>query len=100
LNTVCRQAELQIKFKLLTNHSHRERARGDRHKSHTNTVHCRYTSLCWWLVTPIRSLHPLHVTPKPCGLHRQPDHHSRSLLAQFGLILKSRRGLAAGEVVW
>ena len=24
--------------------------------------------------------------------------HSRSLLAQFGLTLKSRRGLAAGEV--
>jgi transposase InsO family protein len=48
------------------------------------------------------SLHHLHVTPKPCRvlwqrLRRHPDHHSRSLLAQFGLTPKSRRGLAAGE---
>jgi len=26
-----------------------------------------------------------------------PDHHSRSLLAQFGLTPKSKRGLAAGD---
>ena len=51
------------------------------------------------------SLHPLHVTPKPCRLHsailhRHPDMrgHSRSLLAQFGLTPKSKRGLGAGEV--
>ena len=43
------------------------------------------------------SLHPLHVTPKPCRLHRHPDHHFRSLLAQFGLTPKSKRGLAASE---
>jgi type IV secretory pathway VirD2 relaxase len=33
-------------------------------------------------------------------LHRQrrhPDHHSRSLLAQFGLTPKSKRGLAARD---
>ena len=46
----------------------------------------------------------MHVTPKPCRvlwqrLHRHPDHHSRSLLAQFGLTPKSRRGLAESEVV-
>jgi len=45
------------------------------------------------------SLHPLHVTPKPRRRHRHPDHHSRSLLAQFGLTPKSKRGLAASEVV-
>jgi hypothetical protein len=45
------------------------------------------------------SLHPLHVTPKPCRLHRHPDHHSRSLLAQFGLTPKSKRGLGAGDPV-
>ena len=45
------------------------------------------------------SLHPLRVTSKPCRLHRHPDQHSRSLLAQFGLTPKSRRGLGAGEVV-
>jgi len=28
-----------------------------------------------------------------------PSRHSRSLLAQFGLTPKSRRGLAAGDVV-
>jgi hypothetical protein len=45
------------------------------------------------------SLHPLHVTPKPCRLHqRHPDQHSRSLLAQFGLTPKSRRGLVVREV--
>ena len=44
------------------------------------------------------SLHPLRVTPKPCRVHRHPDHDSRSLLAQFGLTPKSRRGLGAGEV--
>ena len=43
------------------------------------------------------SLHPLHVTPKPCRVHRHPDHHSRSLLAQFGLTPKSRHGLAASD---
>jgi len=59
---------------------------------------------CWipWLPAPL-SLHSLHVTPKPCRVHRQllrrhPDHHSRSLLAQFGLTPKSRRGLAVGTV--
>ena len=36
------------------------------------------------------SLHPLHVTPQLCRVHRQrlqrhPDHHFRTLLAQFGL---------------
>jgi len=45
------------------------------------------------------SLHPLHVTPKPYRVHPHPDHHSRSLLAQFGLTPKSKRGLGAGEVV-
>jgi hypothetical protein len=45
------------------------------------------------------SLHPLHVTPKPCRLHRHPDQHSRSQLAQFGLTPKSKRGLAASEAV-
>jgi len=30
-------------------------------------------------------------------LRRHPDHHSRSLLAQFGLTPKSRRGLAASD---
>jgi len=30
-------------------------------------------------------------------LHRHPDHHSRSLLAQFGLTPKSKRGLALKE---
>ncbi|MDB4749780.1 hypothetical protein OAF83_02625 [Rubripirellula sp.] len=45
------------------------------------------------------SLHRLHVTPKPCRVHRHPDHHSRSLLAQFGLTSKSGRGLAVGEAV-
>ena len=30
-------------------------------------------------------------------LHHNPDHHSRSLLVQFGLTLKARRGLAAGD---
>ena len=44
------------------------------------------------------SLHPLHVTPKPCRVHHYPDQHSRTLLAQFGLTPKSRRGLAASEV--
>ena len=39
----------------------------------------------------------LHVTPKPCRLHRHPDHHFRSLLAQFGLTPKSKRGLVARE---
>ncbi len=38
-------------------------------------------------------------TPKPCRLRRHPDHHSRTLLAQFGLTPKSRRGVAAREVV-
>jgi hypothetical protein len=32
-------------------------------------------------------------------LHRNPDHHFRSLLAQFGLTPKSRRGLGAGGAV-
>jgi len=32
-------------------------------------------------------------------VHRHPDHHFHSLLAQFGLTPKSRRGLGAGEVV-
>jgi hypothetical protein len=32
-------------------------------------------------------------------LHRHPDQHFRSMLAQFGLTPKSKRGLAAGEVV-
>ena len=52
------------------------------------------------------SLHPLHITLKPCRLRRQllqrhPDMrgHSRSLLAQFGLTPKSKHGLAAGEAV-
>jgi len=45
------------------------------------------------------SLHPLYVTPKPYRLHRHPDHHSRSLLAQLGLTPKSRRGSGTGEVV-
>ena len=49
--------------------------------------------------TVIVRLHPLHGTPKPCRLHRHPDHHSRSLLAQFGLTPKYRRGLAASEAV-
>jgi len=44
------------------------------------------------------SLHPLRVTPKPCRVHRHLDHHSRSLLAQFELTPKSKRGLGAGEV--
>ena len=39
------------------------------------------------------SLHPLHGTSKPYRVHRHPDHHSRSLLAQFGLTPKSKRGL-------
>ena len=50
------------------------------------------------------SLHPLHVTPQLCRVHRQllqrhPDMrgHSRSLLAQFGLPPKSKRGLGAGD---
>ena len=45
------------------------------------------------------SLHPLHVTPKPCRMRRHPDHHSRCLLAQFGLTPKPRRGMAESEVV-
>jgi len=49
-----------------------------------------------WLPAQL-SLHPLHVTSKPCRLHRHPDHHSRSLLAQFGLTPKSKRGLAASD---
>jgi len=49
-----------------------------------------------------RILHPLHVTPKPCGLrrqplHRHPDHDFRSLLAQFGLTPKPKRGMAASD---
>ena len=32
-------------------------------------------------------------------LHRQPDQHFRSLLAQFGLTPKSRRELVAREAV-
>jgi len=32
-------------------------------------------------------------------MRRHPDHHSRTLLAQFGLTPKSKRGLAASEVV-
>jgi len=47
------------------------------------------------------SLHPLHVTPKACRsrpLHRHPDQHSRSLLAQFELTPKSKRGMAVSEV--
>jgi len=48
------------------------------------------------------SLHSEHGTPKLCRLrrqllHRHPDHHSRSLLAQFGLTPKSKRGRGAGE---
>jgi hypothetical protein len=31
-------------------------------------------------------------------VHRHPDHHSHSLLAQFGLTPKSKRGLAARAV--
>jgi len=53
-----------------------------------------------------RSLHPLHVTPKPCRVHRQllrrrseRRGHFRSLLAQFGLTPKSKRGLASSEAV-
>ena len=56
---------------------------------------------CTGFVKPVpASLHPLHVTPKPCRLrrqllHRHPDHHSRTLLVQFVLTPKSRRELAA-----
>jgi hypothetical protein len=32
-------------------------------------------------------------------VHRHPDHHSHSLLAQLGLTPKSKRGLAASEAV-
>ena len=55
---------------------------------------------------PKDGLHPQHGTPKPCGLRRQRLRREiitgRSLLAQFGLTPKSKRGLAAsdpGEVV-
>ena len=46
---------------------------------------------------PKDGLHPLHVTSKPCRVQRHPDHHSRSVLAQFGLTPKSKRGLAASD---
>ena len=60
-----------------------------------------------WREAPIRgpaSLHRLHVTSKPCRVHRpllrrRRGRHFHSLLAQFGLMPKSRRGLAAGEAV-
>jgi hypothetical protein len=45
------------------------------------------------------SLHLLHVTPKQCRVQRHSDHHPRSLLAQFGLTPKSKRGLAASEAM-
>ena len=45
------------------------------------------------------SLLPLHGTSKPCRLHRHSEHHSRSLLAQFGLTPKSKRGWGAGEPI-
>jgi len=51
-----------------------------------------------WLPAPL-SLHHLHVTSKPCRLRRHPEHHPRSLLAQFGLTPKSRRGLEAVRAV-
>jgi hypothetical protein len=37
--------------------------------------------------------------PETMPLHRHPDQHSRSLLAQFGLTPKSGRGLAARDVL-
>jgi len=56
------------------------------------------------LETPVNcdggSLHPLHVTPKPCrlrGRSERRDRHHRSLLAQFGLTPKSKRGLASSD---